>query len=450
MQYRRYDFWKWGAFLSIVLLPGIAVVLCTYHAFPASGNINALLMAITVLCIFMLLKKSNEPDRVIRHVGIGFDLGATLVIVFGLFFHAQLARELSSAEEAQIEIKEKSDRLQADLEAAKGRKLALDESERSLAQSRAREAEAEANRYYQQWRLGGSVGSRSKGTKSAAGGSAGPSLADVEISSLARRLEEMAKIDPSDDPKEIRKKWYGRIFYTSVIEVFLAVFGVGLVSAMRSWDSNQNGIPDWIERAAYSMPQEEFVRHFPFWSRALLPDNVKDVKPENGKMLGTLGFAPNVKTNVAPKRADLGPGPTLAGLGATLVPKKRVYIDPKFLDPLWRFLVPSWCRSGAVSDKQGVNMLTPETAKNGVLRKGNTWLVLGRTMPNINFIRWKPDWSRHRIQAMAEPESGGRQIYLGSFSKRRLDELDSEPEAVRFEVIRSQIRDWQRKKGIES
>lgn len=261
--FERFNGSKWGLWICIILLPAIGVARSNKTAFPEALGIASLLLAISVGVSLYTTIKSDEPDKALRQWGLLVEGGLAVAIFFNLVCHFQLARETSAAQHNVAEKHVEEDREEKRKDADTRREIARREM-------RAKEIAALAEQQRVQTDLLRQLPTRKRNL---APSGIPPVTADEPEAATGPNLEFQEKTVEKKQivtPEMIRESWNSTLMWLAAIEAFIAIVGGVILTIMRHWDGNGNGVPDWIERVAAKLSDADVRRVYPTFAEQII------------------------------------------------------------------------------------------------------------------------------------------------------------------------------------
>ncbi len=281
----KWESGKWWTLFAVVM--GVM----SYMVYTSTAKVYPELLELTVGCCVISIAVSaynhslaNEPDVLVRRVGL---LGIVIIVLLdvgNIWGHVNVARDVSTVNAAEVEKRdrEKWDAQLADADARRVKDLMATQAE--LNRSEADKAAAEA-------RMLGSMGPqarlaylRAKSQKADRG--SGSLSSSLVVTSEKKKDGESLTLDPKvADPTaiagspikykteaEAKAAWRG-FFSTILILMLVASIGVTFgLTALRGWDKKGIvGVPDWLERVWHSSDAgKQYVRtHYPDHARRI-------------------------------------------------------------------------------------------------------------------------------------------------------------------------------------
>lgn len=246
MNLNKINWGKLAIFLFIVVMPAVAVGISNWYAFRDSFVIATILLIITVGVAGVTTYFSGSAMAKIRQYCLIFDVIICIVLCINLTSHFLLAREVAAAKTAtenrHIEEERRAAFKKAENEQAQ--RLLEQQAELVAQQKEALRMEAIRN-----------DSARKAGVKPPV---APAPLVPVQVAPIVEAtptpdalrtdlnaIEDARK--PSDKPlteEEVKKSWNPTLTFWAFVDVFVAVLGGAILSAIWQWDRNGNGIDD--------------------------------------------------------------------------------------------------------------------------------------------------------------------------------------------------------------
>lgn len=232
---KRINWQLWGLFAVAVVLPSAIIGLSNYEIFPDVRLKMNLLLAMTVGAALIMASLADENAPSLRQMGIVLEVFLAFALYAGVVCHMGYARDLSASKQSRTELdalEEKQAARQKELSAAEVERL------RALRSVLVQTPLSERGRLI---------------PKTTPEKAATPNQTQTAAAILT--------------PEKVREDWNPYLLYSLMIEAFLAIVAATAVFGMRYWDSNGNGVPEWIEQ----LPEQEVRRRFPEFAPILYP-----------------------------------------------------------------------------------------------------------------------------------------------------------------------------------
>ena len=252
----------WVAFLIAVAIPAGIIASSNFDIFPGMRGKMFALLAITVGASLYTAFKADEPDKSLRQAGIIIHCALGFVLYLNVVSHMTFNRELISSEQSRQE-----QHVEEDRDLARAKELTALEIARQKAES---ERLAQVSRVLVQ------TPNKQKGT-----------LAQRLFSSTPNPSQPAATAPTPPPvstpatvaltPQEVRDWWNPVLMWLLMIEAGLSILGISAITWVRNWDSNGDGVPEWLNRIARQFTREEFAgvypKYFAKYGPTLYPKN---------------------------------------------------------------------------------------------------------------------------------------------------------------------------------
>lgn len=256
---KKFDWTQWFLFLiGVVVLEGMILYL-TIHAYPGV-EMKVFMWGLFVMVVGFALYttiKSNEPDDLLRQVGITCTAILTILGVASLYGHSSMARELSASREGYVEYQKKTvfDEQVKNQDAQRKIELAKAEGEKLIAQARLETAETGKLRLLPP--------SQRNVIRRQSPPVVQPTPSIIVSDGLA--VDTAAIVTPKTE-SQVREDWLSYFQVVNMLQILFAVVGAAAVKYAKHWDKKGIiGVPDWIERVWHSgnAGQQHVRTHYP-------------------------------------------------------------------------------------------------------------------------------------------------------------------------------------------
>lgn len=234
----------WIIFVIAVLIPAGVVGFSNKEIFPGMWEIMTALLVITVGAAALTHDMADEPDTTLRQFGLVAVVALGAVLYLNCISHVTYRREIEASGQGVQELHAEQDRQN---------KLAEDAARRQVELANAEKARLDAQRRVL-------VQLPTSQRRNVPLTSALPSTNPAQPEPAPQILEASA---PKETPAQIRDKWNPRLLWLLVIETGMAILGLLVLFAVRHWDGDENGVPDWLQRVAAQMSRLEFAQSYP-------------------------------------------------------------------------------------------------------------------------------------------------------------------------------------------
>ena len=422
----RFLYIKWKLWISIILIPAIALSVAIYVSLSSEGSYMVagvsggvaflwILLVIEVGVSHWMQSYSGIEDAEMSSIRSVVEYALAFCLFLNLAYHAFYARGIAERENGMKELYVEQDRSQAmrDREFHRLKEISIVEADRLRAErdklsAEAKKENSEAWKLTQLRRAGGRVygGLAVKPTP--------PIPTDIATSvPQSPAMPSATTMPPLESVADFRRRHSFWLFMFGIVGTGFAVLGGSYFLTKLHLDTDANGLPDWMDRAVGS--------------------GKASVESLRNRYAGKFNF----------------PADDDATASASLPQSRIVGFAPKSLEndsgdafvPIECLVSPYGATSGDTLER---GKATPVRRHSGVAsegdlprREGNHWIVIGYSMPDIPRIRWKGNRRKSRIEARELSGDG----YLCCFGKKRLDEMSAFPDEKRFKTIASIVRD---------
>lgn len=263
-------------FAFAIFLPTLAIGYSNYHVFTSAFPIATVLLIVTCGIAGLSTYFSGIATPGTRRYSILLDVVIGCILCVNLLFHFQIAREISGAEQARVDVRADEDRQQEMLDRQARRDIALTEARAKAIEAQKAQLEAQRRVLVQ----------LPVSQRRVIGTAEAPSVPATTPDSLGAALTTKTLVPAATGairtPEEVRQDWYAWLFWTAACEVFASVLGGLILVGIWQWDVNGDGIDDAVQ-----MSTEEL--------RAAI------LSPQFGAH--TAARRPNVKTGVRPPKS---------------------------------------------------------------------------------------------------------------------------------------------------
>lgn len=243
---RRIYWPKVAMFGFAITLPLIAVGYSNKHVFSSAFPIATIILIMVWGVSLITTYFSGNAARRTRRYAILLDIGIAMALCVNLLMHFQLAREVSTAEDARVAYREEDERE----EQRKDREVQR-AKEMSVIHERAAEAQTKLMSETRKALVHTPINKRGQILDKLPNAITQEGAAQPEsFSSTSSTSSSARKTMPAyKTPEEIRGEWFDYLFWASAIEIFLAVLGGMILMATWQWDVDGDGRPDDVNQS---------------------------------------------------------------------------------------------------------------------------------------------------------------------------------------------------------
>lgn len=248
MTQKKFNWKGWLVFAVAVLVPAWIVYDSNNKVFPEMWEVMTGLLLVTVGASALTHDLADEPDSRLRQFGLVFIILLGFVLYWNVVNHVSYGRELLASEKGIAE---------RDTERKKADDFAEREKQRRLELARAEESVLKAQRNVLVQLPTSERRLPLRSPVSAATPAPAPSPASLVSPVTAPNT------GPALEPAQVRDKWNPVLLRWLIIETGIAIVGLLVLFAVRHWDGDGNGVPDWLQRVAAQMERLEFAKTYP-------------------------------------------------------------------------------------------------------------------------------------------------------------------------------------------
>lgn len=405
--------------LACVLFPEIVVAYSASHAFPDNSIMAIMLAVIVVFCSFLIEAKTDEPDDLLRQVGVSLIIGLGFFGVSGVILHAQISRDVSNSRSAAITYKTDHDKWEKSVQAARDKNSTR----------RTQEDSASAD-LLAKWQAAAAQ-ARKNGVPPPPFPRSAPTTEEEPKDALVNQQEPVRPLTEA----EVKASWASWNFGQQGLILLIAVLGLTIVAAIRKWDKDDDGLPDWIQRIANRMPEDKFARQYPRYYRDFYPDGTRIDKPNEQSSIQSpsLSESPRIIGFSGPQKGTLE-------IASEMPPKL----------PLAEAKKGTLKNDPHAGQKKG----TLAEAKKGTFENASKATILGVVLPILPGTRWKTNRGRGVAECWVDPPPENASGYLGGLGKKKIFEFRELDQQSRFSAVESIVsewkEDWKKNQGQQS
>jgi len=247
MQNKGFHWRGWLIFAVAVCVPAWIVYDSNNKVFPEMWEVMTALLVVTVGASALTHDMADEPDTTLRQFGLVFMVVLGFVLYVNVVNHVSYGRELLASQKSVSERDTERQKQNDDAEREKNRQVELAKAQESL-------LKAERNLVVQL-----PVNQR----RAVQHRPITPTVTPAGSATPPNQTPTQQAAGPSLTPAQVRDKWNPRLLRMLVLETGLAIVGLLVLFAVRHWDGDGNGVPDWLERIAKQMTKLEFAQTYP-------------------------------------------------------------------------------------------------------------------------------------------------------------------------------------------